>query len=84
MSQQCTKRFGSQPVTNDNAGGTSACKTLVAVLIFLTACKCNDLSCHVGTELLLAGASLNHYICSDLTFSETDKLQRNDIGSLVQ
>ena len=69
---------------NDNAGGTSALKLLIQILIIFAAGKCNDLSSHIGTELLLARAVLDHNVCSDLAVLKSHKLDRHNIGSLME
>ena len=46
--------------------------------------KCNNLSCYVSAELLLAGASLDIYICTDLAVLEADELKWNNVCSLVK
>ena len=46
--------------------------------------QCNDLSCYVCTEFLLACAVLDHYICTHLVVLKSDKLKRYDVCSLMQ
>ena len=84
MCKQCTQSLRGQPVADDNAGRTSAFEILIAVIICLTAGKCNDLSCYVCAEFLLAGAALDVDIGLHLVIAEAYKLQRNDISSLMQ
>ena len=84
MCKQCTQSLRGQLVADDNAGRTSAFEILIAVIICLTAGKCNDLCSHVCAQLLLAGAALNDNVRADLAILKSDKLQRNDIGSLMQ
>ena len=43
MCKQCTQSLRGQLVADDNAGRTSAFEILIAVIICLTAGKCNDL-----------------------------------------
>ena len=82
--QQRTQSFRIQLITDDDAGGTSALEILVAVVICFTAGESYDLCSYVSAKLLLAGAALDIYICADLAVSETYKLQRNDVCSLMQ
>ena len=84
MCQQRTQSFRIQLITDDDAGGTSALEILVAVVICFTAGESYDLCSYVSAKLLLAGAALDIYICADLAVSETYKLQRNDVCSLMQ
>ena len=84
MCKQCPQSLRGQLVADDNAGRTSAFEILIAVIICLTAGKCNDLCSHVCAQLLLAGAALNDNVRADLAVLKSDKLQRNDIGSLMQ
>ena len=84
MCKQRTQSLRGQLVADDNAGRTSAFEILIAVIICLTAGKCNDLCSHVCAQLLLAGAALNDNIRADLAVLKSDKLQRNDSGSLMQ
>ena len=71
-------------LTNDDGRWTTTLEVLVAVLILLTACKCYDLCSNICAELLLACASLNLYIRADLAVLECDKLQWNNVSSLMQ
>ena len=64
--------------------GRPPSKVLVAVFIRFTTCKCNDLSCNVSAEFLLACAVLDHYICAHLVISVSDELKRYDISSLMK
>ena len=84
MCQQCAKRLRVQLLTNDDAGRTSTLKVLVAVLIRLATCKCDDLCSDICTQLLLARAALDIDICSDLAVLKSYKLKRDNICSLMQ
>ena len=84
VGQQSAQGAGSQLIADDNAGGTAAGEVLVAVVVFLAAGEGNDLRCHIGAQLLLAGAALDHNIGVHLAVTEAHKLQRGDVGALVQ
>jgi len=84
MCQKCTKSTRIYLLTDDDAGRTAALEVFIAVLVCLSAGKCHDLGCYICTELLLAGTFLNHYIGLHLVFLKAYKLQRNNIGSLMQ
>lgn len=64
--------------------GRPPSEVFVFILICFTAGKCNDLSCYVCAEFLLAGAALDVDIGLHLVIAEAYKLQRNDISSLMQ
>ena len=84
MGQKRSQSLRSQLLADNDAGGTSARKVLVAVLVRLAACKGNNLSRHIGAQLLLAGSVLNHHIRTDLIVLKSDELERNNGGSLVE
>ena len=84
MRQQGAQSLGCQLIAGNDAGRTAALKVLVAVLILFAAGKRNDLCRNIGAELLLACAVLNHHILIHLAVFKAHKLQRDDIGSLVQ
>ena len=82
--KQCSQRLRIYLISDDDAGRTAAFKVFVFILICFTAGKCNDLSCYVCAEFLLAGAALDVDIGLHLVIAEAYKLQRNDISSLMQ
>ena len=84
VSKQCTKGSWCKLLANDNAGRTFTFKVLVQVLILFTAGKCNNLSCHVSAELLLAGAVLNVNIYAKLAVLKADELKRDNVRALMQ
>ena len=84
MGKDRAYRFRSELIADDDAGRSVACEELISVLIVLAACKCHDLCCHICTELLLAGAVLDHNICLSLALLKADELKRNDVGALVE
>ena len=82
--KECAKACRIYLLADDDAGRTSAFEVLIAIVICFTACKCNDLSCYVCTEFLLACAVLDHYICTHLVVLKSDELKRYDICSLMK
>ena len=84
MCKQCTKCLWIKLLTDNDRRWTTTLEVLVAVLILLTTCKCYDLCSNICAELLLACASLNLYIRADLAVLECDKLQWNNVSSLMQ
>ena len=79
VGQQRAQALRSQLLADDDTGGTAACEILILVLILFAACESHDLGCHIGAELLLTGASLNHHIAAALVLLKAYKLQRYDI-----
>ena len=77
MGKNRTQSFRSQLVTNDNTAGTLTFKLLIKILIFFSACKCDDLCSDICFQLLLAGASFDHIVHAGLILTESDKLKRN-------
>ena len=84
MCQKCSQASRIHLITNDNTGWTSTFKVLIAVVVFFTAGKCDDLSCYIRSELLLACASLNLHISVHLVVTISYKLKRHNIGSLMK
>ena len=84
VSKQCTQGSRGKLLTDDNAGRTFTLEVLVQVLILFTAGKCNNLSCHVSAELLLAGAVLNVNIYAKLAVLKADELKRDNVRALMQ
>ena len=82
--QKCSERLWVYLLTDDDAGWTSALEILVAVLIGFAACECDDLSCDICAELLLACAVLDDYICVKLVVLEADELEWHNICSLMK
>ena len=82
--QKCAKCLWSKLITDDDAGWAATLKVLVLIVVCLTTCESNDLGCNVCAKLLLAGAALDVYICSDLAVLKSDELKRNDVCSLMQ
>ena len=82
--KECAKACRIYLLADDDAGRTAAFEVFVFILICFTAGKCNDLSCYVCAEFLLAGAALDVDIGLHLVIAESYKLQRNDISSLMQ
>ena len=84
VSKQGTDSLGSQLISNDDTGGTTAFKILVPIFVCFAASKGHDLGNHIGTELLLAGAALNFDVRAHLAIPETNKLPRNKVCALMQ
>ena len=84
VGQQSAHGGRSQLLADDDGGGTAALELLVQVSVILAAGKGNDLSSHIGAELLLAGGALNDHIGAHLAVLEANELQGNDVGALVQ
>ena len=84
MCKQCTECLRINLLSDNNRRWASTLEILVAVFIFLAACKSNDLCCYVCAKLLLACAILNDNICVKLVILKSNKLQWYNIGSLMQ
>ena len=84
MRKQSAECFRCQAVPDNDAGRAVACKLLVQVLIILAAGKGHDLSGNIGTQFLLTGTALYHYIHTGLIVDKADKLKRDNICSLMQ
>ena len=84
VGKQRTQRFRRQFLADNDAGGAVPGEVLVPVFVLLAAGKSHDLSRHVGAQLLLAGAALNHNVRFRLALLKADELQRDDIRSLVK
>ncbi len=84
VGKQCTECLRINLLSDNNRRWASTLEILVAVFIFLAACKCNNLCCNIRTKLLLACAVLNDNICVKLVILKSNKLQWYNIGSLMQ
>ena len=84
MGQQSAEGLRGQLFADDDTGGTVAFEVFIPVFIFLSAGECHDLRCNIRTKLLLTGGTLNCHIRLRLILTETYKLKRNNICTLVQ
>ena len=82
--KQCSQRLRIYLISDNDAGRTAAFEVFVFILICFTAGKCNNLSCHVSAELLLAGAVLNVNIYAKLAVLKADELKRDNVRSLME
>ena len=71
-------------IPDNDAGRAASRKVLVPVLILLPTGESDNLSRHIGAQLLLAGAALDHHIRADLAVPKPDELQRHNGCALME